>query len=114
IRNAPGFLRIDEPFVNTTRIPDRLLDGSLGDLIECDPSGVLQIQRLTHVPRDRLPFPIGVGSEVDSVGLLRRCSKLLHYLFAIFEDHVSRLEIVVDINTEAEGRQISDMSDRSL
>ena len=76
--------------------------GRFGDLVERDPSGAVdrQVDRLRHVPGDRLALSIEVRGQVDVVGIAGRPTDRVDLLAPILDDHVVGGEVVVDVDAE--------------
>ena len=66
IENPARLLRIHLPVIDLSRLPERLLDGVLRDLVEQDSvGGDVRLELIGNVPGDRFAFAIGVGCQVD-------------------------------------------------
>ena len=89
-----GLLRVDAVAVDLARSLERRLDGALGDLVDLDPVGILELECLGEVPRDGLALPIRVGGEQDFVGLLDRVAQLPDLLLLAPDDRVLGTETV--------------------
>src|SRR6516164_11476221 len=78
VESAARLLCVDELHRQAARLPDRLADGVARDLVEHHPMHVLavegaaRIEDLLQVPGDRLTLAIGVGGEIQSLGLAER------------------------------------------
>src|SRR5205085_7470710 len=57
-------------------------------------------ERLGQMPRDRLPFAIGVRSEIDGVRLPRALLQLLQNLCFALDEDVGGLEALLDIHAQ--------------
>ena len=71
VEEPPRLLRVDQVHVDRADVLERLLDGAVGDLVERDPAHPLVGESQGHleVPGDGFPLAVGVGREVDDVGL---------------------------------------------
>ena len=71
VEEPPRLLGVDLVHVDRADVAERLLDGPLGDLVEHDAADPLvgQVEHLLEVPGDRLALAVGVGRQVDDVGL---------------------------------------------
>ena len=78
--------------VDLARVLEGLLDRLLGDLVEDHAAELLlrlrAAQRLGEVPADGLALAVGVGGQVDRVGVLGRRLQLVEDLLARGEDLV--------------------------
>ncbi len=72
VEHAPRLLRVDARASRWRADAQGVGDGALGDLVELNPLGVFQVQRLAQMPGDGLAFAIRVGGEVDGLRALRR------------------------------------------
>ena len=80
-------------------------DGGLGDLVEDHPADRdLRLERLEQVPGDRLALAVGVGGEVELVGVLEQALELGDLGLLVRADDVERLEVVVDVDAEPRPR----------
>jgi hypothetical protein len=95
-------LGVDQVAIDRTRMGERVADGALGDLAEGHPPGLVlgNVGGLDHVPRDRLPFPIEVGREVDGVRFAGRALDAVDLLAAVVADHVLGREVMVDVHAQ--------------
>ncbi len=64
------------------------------------------------MPCNRLPFSIGVGSEIDDIHFLCVFFEIADHIFFIRKCDVLWLKIMFDINAKFFFRQISNMADR--
>ncbi len=119
IENAAGLLRIHLAIVDLTRIPERLLNGLLGDLVEQDAvstngSGQALPDLFRHMPGDGLSLAVRVGGQVNSRRGLGRLLQLGQSLCLAFDGDVLGLESVLHVNAELPGWQISQVPDGGL
>ncbi len=93
------------------RLGERLLDGALRDLIEDDALDLFgrQVEGLGQVPRDRFPFPVEVGREIDDVRVLRELQKLVDRFLVAGEDFVHRLEVPARVHPVLMRREVADV-----
>src|SRR5438093_444707 len=102
VEDAPGLLRIDEPFVDLARLFERAGDRVLRDLVEDHATHRhLRPQDLEQVPGDRLALAVFVRRQQELVGLLQELLQLADLLLLVGIDDVERLEVVLDIDAEA-------------
>ena len=94
---------------------DGLAHRVLGDLVEEDAADLrrLAAEEVHHVPADGLALAVGVGGNVDEVGLLGGRFQLANDLLFPFEDLVFRLERHL-VDAELALRQVAHVTDRSL
>ena len=115
IENPARLLGIHLPVVDLPGLPQRLLDGVLGDLVEQDPvSGDVRLELIGNVPGDRFAFPVGVGSQVDGRSALGRLLEIRQRLGLALDGDVLRLEPALHIHPELAGGQIPNMADGGL
>ncbi len=97
--------------IDVAGMGERVLDRGLRDLVEGDALRLLvrNLQRLLQVPGDRLPFAVGVGSEVDHAGRLGPLLEVLDEVGPIGENAVGRRPVVLDVDAEPALREIADM-----
>src|SRR4030095_11048449 len=95
---------------------ERGAHGALGDLVEGDAVDVLLLERqlLSQMPADRLPFPVGVGGDVERVGLLGGLLEVVENLLLGRRDHVLGLEVLLGIHAELGLRQVAHVSHGGL
>jgi len=86
--------------------------GDGGDLVELDPLGVAEVERLGEVPGDRLALPVGVGGEDDLAVTADGGLQLTERLAAALNDLVGRLEAGVHVDRERLLGQVADVSHR--
>src|SRR4029453_3166957 len=88
--------------------------GTLRDLVEAHAAERLVFrgrrERLHQVPGDRLPFPVGVGGEVDRAGLLRRTLQLRQRLLLAAEGLIRGLVRVVAIHAQTLLRKVAEVA----
>ncbi len=114
VEHPARLLRIDEVGVDLARGGERRQHRLLGDLVEGDAVDVLVVaaEHLRDVPGDRFPLAIGVGSEVDAIGLLRRFLQLLDDVLLLGDDDV--VGLVVLAQAQVLLGEVADVADRSL
>src|SRR5258708_31318702 len=98
--------------IDRGRMVNCFVAGLLGDLVEQYPmnlAGDALTEMLCDMPRDRLAFAIGVGSEIDVVLVLRRLFEALDHLGLGRNNLILRLEALFDIDTKSALGQIDDM-----
>ena len=98
VEDASRLLGLTEVLVDGARVEDGLLHRLRGDLVEGDPPGFLDLAGFGDVPSDRLTFAVGVGREVDLVGLGGEFPEFRHDRMFIGGDLVVRFEAVLYIN----------------
>jgi hypothetical protein len=115
VEDPPGDLGVELVGIELLGVLDRRLHRLLGDLVEEDAVDVPPTpEALGDVPGDRLPLPVGIGREVDVVGVLGRPLELLDHLPLAVNDVVLGLEIALDVHPELRLGQVDDVSDRGL
>src|SRR5207249_481039 len=105
-----GLLRVDLVHVDGAWSLERGKDSALGDLVEGqpeDPAVRAVPQRLGQMPGDGLPFPVGIGGEIDRRGLTRALLQLFQDLRLPLDQDVGRLEAVLDVDPELALREIA-------
>ena len=60
----------------------------------------LRLERLEQVPGDRLTLAVAVRREIELVDILHQRLQLGDRRLLVCRDHVQRLEVVVDVDTE--------------
>ena len=102
VEHAARLLGVDLLDVDAARVLERRPHRALGDLVEGDAVDVLLRDRqlLGQVPADRLPFPVGVGGDVERVGLLGGLLEIVEHLLLGRRDHVLGLELLLGIHAE--------------
>ena len=102
VQHAARLLGVDLLDVDAARVLERRPYGPLGDLVEGDAVDVLLRDRqlLGQMPADRLPFPVGVGGDVERVDLLGGLLEIVEHLLLGGCDHVLGLELLLGIHAE--------------
>ena len=105
-------LGIDQVDVNVTGIFYRFQDGTFGDFMEDDTSGVFrfQFQHFVQVPCDGFPFAVLIGSQPYGFCLLGFFFQLGYEFLFIRRYLVMRFEVFVYVNTEFFFLQITYMT----
>ena len=82
VEDAPRLLGVDPLLVDPPGLLERGLDRLLGDLVEEDAVDLVrrELELLGDVPADRLALPVGVGGDVERLGLLARLLQLVQRL----------------------------------
>ena len=115
VHDPPGLLGLDEPVVDVPRLLDRLLDRLPGDLVEHHPAHRDPgFEHLGEVPGDGLAFAVLVGGEIEEVGVLEGGSEPLDHVLLARGNDVARLEVVLDVDGEALGVEVTDRADGRL
>ena len=102
VHDSTGLLRVDQILIDDARLGEGALDGRLGDLGEGHAASALrsEMDRLRHMPGDRLSLTVKVCREVDDRclgGGLLDCAELP---LSIRHDLVDGREIVIDVHAE--------------
>lgn len=102
VKDAAGFLGIDEVLVELTGVFCRLQDGGLGDLVE-DHSAHrdLGLENLEQVPSDGFALAVRVCCEVELIALLQLGLEVCDLLLFLLADDVQRGEVVLRVHAEA-------------
>ena len=89
-----------------------VLDAGLGDLIKGDPVLVfeIQVQQVGQMPGDGLPFPVGVGGQIDFVALLGLFDQGGDQIFLAFDVDILGGETVFDIHPYFAFGQVADVA----
>ena len=89
-----------------------MLYARLGDLIERDTVLTVRVQpqNIGQVPGDRLALAVRVGGKIDTVTLLGRLFQLLDECALPLDNLISRLKVVLNVDTQARLRQIAHMA----
>ncbi len=102
VEDAAGLLGVDHALVQLARVGDGLADRILGDLVEDHPvHGDLGLEDFLQVPRDGFALAVLVSGEVELVGIGQQLLELPDLGLLVRVDDVDRLEIVLDVHTEA-------------
>lgn len=102
VEDTAGFLGVDHARVELARVLDGLADRVLGDLVEDHAvDGDLGLEDLEQVPGDRLALAVLIGGEEEFVGLGELFLELPDLGLLVGVDDIDRLEVVVDVDTEA-------------
>lgn len=116
VQRAPGLLGVDEVGGDVARVLHRLGDGTLSDLVKHHALHRLAleqtffVQKLLQMPGDRLAFAVGVGREVDDVGLAERAGNGIQMLAAARDGRVLHGKAVRRIDGAFLGHQVADMT----
>ena len=102
-------LRGDQRTVDLSRMRERSVDRELGDLVEDDPVGIAQAERLGEMPGDRLALAIGVGREQRRRRLLHGRAEIADLLLLALDQLVLRGEAGVDVDADLRLGQIADV-----
>ena len=96
VQDAAGLLGVHQAGVDLAGVGKGLVDGALGDLVEDHAmNGLLlddRVQGGAQVPGDGLALAVGVGGQVDLVGLLGLGAQAPDDVLLLLGDHVPRLE----------------------
>ena len=109
---------IDQCLVDRARIGQRLLHGVLGHRVEGDAldrdalQHLLLVQRLQHMPGDRLSLAIRVGCEDELLGAFDGARDLGDLFGAAALDLPFHGEVAVGLHRAVLGRQVADMPER--
>ena len=119
IENAAGLLRIHLAIIDLTRIPERLLNGLLRDLVEQDAvstngSGQALPDLFRHMPGDGFSLAVRVGGQVNGRRSLGRLFQLGQRLCLAFDGDVLGLEPVLHVNAQLPSWQIPEVADGGL
>src|SRR5262249_4580878 len=110
VEDAARFLGPDELHVDFAGVGQRVLHGGTGDLVERDAVGAIRVkaQFVFAVPGNCLAFAVGVGRQVNLVGLARLALQFgddlfgaaaaLRFAFFAIDDDVLRLPAGGDID----------------
>ena len=116
VERAAREIGVDQRVVDGARMLHRLGHRLLGDRIEDDAldrlvlQRLLFVERLQHVPGDRLALAVGVGGQNEGVGLLQGMGDVVDALLRLGVDLPEHLEIIVRIDRSVLGRQVTDMA----
>jgi hypothetical protein len=114
VDDAPGLLGADAVLRDLAGLLDRARDRGLRDLVELGAveGGVrrLLLQQLVQVPADRLALAVGVGREVDGVGLLREPRELGDRFLLAGNDPVVRLVVLRAVDRDAFSVEIANVA----
>ena len=114
VQNTPGLLRVDAIHIDRVGRLDRLDGRSLGDFVELDTFGILELEELREVPGDRLALAVGVGCEEYVGGRFRRVFEVFDDVALTFNGEVAGREPVLDVDSQRALGQVADMADRGL
>ena len=94
----------------------RVLYGAGGDFVELNPLDVLcfVFDDLGDVPGNGFSLAVGVGREIDGVGLGCRVLQVADHFFLALDDFVMRGKVVGLIHTDFSGGQVAYMPDAGL
>ena len=103
VEEPPRLLRVHAVRVYRLGVRERLADGVAGDLVEHHPpeAGGVAAHLLLEVPRDRLPFAVEVGGEIDGLGLAGQPLELADDLLLARQHLVVGAPAVVRIDAHA-------------
>ena len=116
VQGAAGQVGLDQLLVHVPRVVERIEDGALGDLVEDHPfdldaiQGLLLVQDLLDVPRDRLALAVGVGGQIKVIRLFDGLGDFLHLLLGVGTDLPLHGEVGTGIHRSVLGRQIANMA----
>ena len=112
VENAAGLLRIDQIHIQIARVPDGLLHGVFGQLVEGDALRLFRIQPEYggEMPAYGLALAVGVGRQKDLGGVLGFLFQGVDQLALPADVDVFRLKIMLDVDAELAFGQIPDMS----
>ena len=102
VQDAARLLRVDLVGVDLSRVLERLLHRPLRDLVEQDAVdlGALDPELLGKVPADGLALAVGVGGDVEGLGLLGRPLQLVQHLLLGGQHAVVGLEPALLIHAQ--------------
>lgn len=108
----PGLLRIDQIHIQIARVPDGLLHGVFGQLVEGDALRLFRIQPEYggEMPAYGLALAVGVGRQKDLGGVFGFLFQGVYQLALPADVDVFRLKIMLDVDAELAFGQIPDMS----
>ena len=114
VEHPARLLGVEQVVIELLRVCHRRPHRALRYLMEqYAADGALDLSELVgDVPRDRLALAVGVGRQVDVVGLLGLRLDFLEHLRLAGDDVVLGLEVVVDGDPESALGQIHHMADR--
>ncbi len=110
IDHPARLLRGDQRTVDLSRMRERRVNRELGDLVEDDPVGIAQSERLGQMPGDGLALAIGVGREERRRRLLHGRAQIADLLLLALDELVLRGETVVDVDADLRLGQIADVA----
>src|SRR5581483_2831353 len=117
VQHAARLLRINQIVVDLNGLLESFLNGRFGDLVEEDAIDLTLLfaapaDFFGDVAADGFAFTVGVGGDVNRLGVFGGFLQLSDDLFLARHDFVSRLEVVFDVHAEAFFREVLDVTDR--
>ena len=111
VQHSAGLLGVHHPLVDLDRLIERREHGGPGDLVEHQAADLplLRAELIGQMPADRLPFSVGVCSDVDVTDVLRGNAERLDDLLASRDRLVLRFEARVNGDTKLALGQVSDV-----
>ncbi len=119
IERTARLLRVDEVVVEALCVRNRLAHGVLRDLVEAHALHVLVFQHaalaqdLGQVPGDRLALAVGVGREIERIGLAHRAFDGIDLGAVLLDELVLHLEVVVGVDRAFLFDEVADVAIRS-
>ena len=125
VKHAPGLLCVHEVDVERARMFERLHDGILRDLVECDALVrlcrhgrvafpcrffAIKLKRAHEVPRDRFSFAVLVGCKNDLVRFLCERLQIGYDGLGFLGDRIAGREVVSDINADLTLGKVADVA----
>jgi hypothetical protein len=118
VQGTPRLLGVHEVDRQVSRLGHGFAHGILGDFVEHHPlhlfafQGAVGLQQLIQVPGDGLALAIGVGGEVERLGLLERTRDGVDMLLIALDHLVFHREVVLGIDRAFLGHQIPNVAVR--
>ena len=118
VEGAARLLGVHEVDRQASRLGHRFAHGILGDLVEHHAlhlfavEGPVRLQKLMQVPGNRLALAIGVGREVQGIGLLEGTHDGVDVLLIALDHLVFHREVMLRVDGAFLGHQIPNMTVR--
>ena len=111
VEHTPRLLRVHLLHADRTRVPHRLLNRRLRNLMENNAAVLLGInpENKRQMPCNRLPLAVGVACEIDLVRIFCLFFERTNELPLAADIDVFRQEFIFDINAELALRQVAQM-----
>ncbi len=126
VEHAAGLLRVHQVLVDLARMQEGLLHRALGDLVEGDAmegdaallfllaAAAVFGKLFRQMGGDGLALAVRVGRQIHGGRRLRHLLQLGDDLFLAGNDHVVRLEVVLDVHAQDALGQVLDVAERGL
>ncbi len=127
VENAASLLRVHQVLVDLARMQEGLLHRTLGDLVERNAmegdavaaflllaAGAVFGELFREMGGDGLALAVGVGRQVHGRRRLRQLLQLGDHLLLAGNDHVIRLEVVLDVHAQDALGQVLHVAERGL